>query len=81
MTYQGKALQLVGARSELDGYTEALVRWDATLSHKISSLFSVFLDINNITNQPDQAFIGEAIYATNQEYFGWTADLGVRVTF
>jgi TonB-dependent receptor len=81
MTYQGKALQLVGARSELDGYTEAFTRWDATFTQRISSLFSVFLDVNNITNQPDQAFIGEAIYATNQEYFGWTADLGVRVTF
>jgi hypothetical protein len=65
----------------LDGYTEAFTRWDATFTQRISSLFSVFLDVNNITNQPDQAFIGEAIYATNQEYFGWTADLGVRVTF
>jgi TonB-dependent receptor len=81
MTYQGKALQLVGARSELDGYTEGFVRWDATFSQKISSLFSVYLDVNNITNQPDQAYLGDVIYPTNQEYFGWTADLGVRLRF
>lgn len=81
MTYQGKALQLVGARSELDGYTNSFVRWDATFTQRLSSLFGVFLDVNNITNQPDQAYLGDIIYATNQEYFGWTADLGVRVTF
>jgi TonB-dependent receptor len=81
MTYQGKALQLVGARSELDGYTKGFVRWDATFSQKVSSMFSVFLDVNNITNQPDQAYLGDVVYSTNQEYFGWTADLGLRVSF
>jgi TonB-dependent receptor len=81
MTYQGRALQLVGARAELDGYTEGFVRWDATVMQKISSLFSVYCDVNNISNQPDQAYVGDIIYPTNLEYFGWTADLGVRVSF
>jgi TonB-dependent receptor len=81
MTYQGKALQLVGARSELDGYTNSFVRWDASLTQKITPFLGLYLDINNISNQPDQAYLGEIIYPTNQEYFGWTADIGVRVTF
>jgi TonB-dependent receptor len=81
MTYQGKTLQRVGARSELDGYTEGFARWDATLSQKITPLISLYLDVNNISNQPDQAYLGDIIYPTNLEYFGWTADLGVRIQF
>jgi TonB-dependent receptor len=80
-TVQGKSLQTVGARAELDGYTNNFVRWDATLSQRFSPFFSIYLDVNNFTNQPEEAFLGEIIYPTNQEYFSWTADIGVRLNF
>ncbi|HSQ75891.1 MAG TPA: TonB-dependent receptor, partial [Bacteroidota bacterium] len=81
VTYQGKSLLTVGSRSELDGYTESSLRLDAALSQRISSMFSIYAELNNLTNQAEQAYLGEIIYPTNEEFFGWTADLGVRITF
>lgn len=81
MTYQGRSLLVVGVREELDGYTDTTIRWDATVSQRISPAVSIFLDLNNITNTAEQAYLGEKIYPTNEEFFGWTADLGIRVQF
>jgi hypothetical protein len=38
----------------------------------------LFLNLNNITNQPEQAYLGFAVFPTREQYFGWTGDLGVR---
>jgi outer membrane receptor protein involved in Fe transport len=78
VTYQGKSLQTIGTRSELDGYTDAYIRWDAAFSQKIGGGISLFLNLNNITNQPEQAYLGFAVFPTREQYFGWTGDLGVR---
>jgi TonB-dependent receptor len=81
MLYQGKALQTVGTRSELDGYSNSFARWDAQLSYDIINGFSVFVDLNNITNVSDGAFLGSEAYPTDQEFFGWTGDAGIRFKF
>ncbi len=81
MTLQGRSLERVGSRVELDGYANNSVRWDATLSQRFSPLFSIYLDVNNFTNQPEEAFLGDIIYPTNQDYYSWTADIGVRLNF
>ena len=80
-TYQGRSLMTVGSRSELDGYTESTLRLDATLAQRITSMITIFAEFNNITNEAEQAYLGEIIYPTNEEFFGWTADVGVRVSF
>lgn len=81
VTYQGRSLMTVGSRTELDGYTQSILRWDATVSQRISSMISIFAEVNNITGQAEEAYLGEELYPTTQEYFGWTADLGFRITF
>ncbi len=81
VTIQGKSLQTVGVRSELDGYANSFVRWDASANYRFSPLLSIFADLNNFTNQPDQAYLGEVSFPTNEQYFGWTADIGVRLSF
>ena len=81
MVYQGESLMTVGTRSELDGYTDAFVRWDLVMQQKIFDGFSVYFNMNNITNRPESAFLGIKNYPTREEYFGWTADLGIRYKF
>ena len=78
MIYQGDALMTIGTRSELDGYTSATVRWDMTAQYEFIKNLSVYFDINNFTNQPERAYLGLEAFPTNEEYFGWTADLGFR---
>lgn len=81
MLVQGKTLTFVGVREELDGYTDTFTRWDLSLKYDLVKNVSVFANLNNFTNAPDQSFMQTARYATGREYYGWTADLGVTVKF
>lgn len=83
MVYQGESLALVGTRPELDGFTNAFIRWDAAVSQRIGALegTSVFVNLNNLSNQAEASFLGIAAYPTVQEFFGWSIDVGVRYEF
>jgi hypothetical protein len=78
VTYQGRSLQTVGARAELDGYSDRYWRWDLTFAQHIFSNLSVFANWSNISNSPEESFLGDVVYPTDQRYYGWTADLGIR---
>ncbi|MFK7845405.1 MAG: TonB-dependent receptor [Rhodothermales bacterium] len=79
--YQGISLETIGTRSELDGFQDDYVRWDAAINQRISTGFTAFFNLNNFTNRAERAFLGARSFATNEEYFGWTVDLGVRYKF
>lgn len=83
MIYQGNSLLTVGRRAELDGFTQAFTRWDASLSQRLGFAdgLTVYLNINNVTNTPEGAYLGQVILPSREEYFGWTADAGVRYRF
>jgi len=79
--HQGSTLTSVGARRELDSFTEGIYRWDATLKQKIISGIEAFANIRNITDEPDASnqFTGE--FPTRREFFGRAFDFGVRLRF
>jgi len=81
LVIQGPSLQFVGTRPELDGFADAYARWDMVVRQKIGEHFSVYANVNNLTNYSEGAFLGSANYPTREEYFGWSADLGVRYVF
>ncbi len=81
MTYQGEILETIGTRSELDGFSDAFVRWDLALQQEIYGRFSLFLNANNVTNRAEAEFLGIRAFPTRDEFFGWTADLGMRYKF
>lgn len=79
--YQDQALVFVGSRPELDGYTDDLRRWDLSVSQKLASGLDVILTVNNLTNNPERAFLGIETLPTNEQIFGWSMDLGVKYKF
>jgi len=79
MVYQGKSLQFVGTREELDGFTDAYIRWDLIMQQEVIDGFEVYFNINNLSDTPDKAFLGIESFATHKEFFGWTADLGMKL--
>ncbi|MGD8782316.1 MAG: TonB-dependent receptor [Ignavibacteria bacterium] len=81
MIYQGAALQTIGSREELDGYTDSFIRWDFTAQYAILDNLSMLLNVNNITNKSEGAYLGSDAYPTVEEYFGMTADIGLRYKF
>lgn len=81
MIYQGEALQHVGTRSELDGFTDDFVRWDLIAQYELFQNLMLILNVNNLSAAPERAFLGIESFPTREEYFGWTADLGLKYSF
>jgi TonB-dependent receptor len=81
MLLQGKTLTFVGAREELDGFTDTLIRWDLSVKYDVFGNTSLYANVNNLTNAPDQSFMQTARFPTGREYYGWTADLGITLKF
>jgi TonB-dependent receptor len=81
LIYQGKALQNVGTRIELDGFTDTFLRQDLALQQKVTGNASLFVNANNLSNVSEGAFLGSRQFATEEEFFGWTADIGIRYEF
>ena len=81
MLYQGSSLSVIGDRKEVDGFTEAYIRLDASLKQKISSRLDVFLNLNNLTDRPDRSFQNTIGFPTAQEYYGLSIDLGAQYSF
>src|SRR5690606_32582025 len=83
MIYQGESLQTIGVRSELDGYTGTYIGWDLILNMNVPSVegLNVFMNVNNLSNRSERAYIGNSVYSSREEYFGWTGDVGLRYTF
>jgi outer membrane receptor protein involved in Fe transport len=81
LIYQSNALAVIGETAEVDGYTDDYKRWDLTLQYKLPWHASVMLSINNLTNLPDRSYTSVMRYPTEEKYYGWTADLGLRFEF
>jgi len=78
LLHQGEITSSIGQRSEFDTYTASFTRVDMSLSQKIMENFSLFLNVNNLTNLSEGAFFGVEDRPVDQEYFGWTADFGIK---
>ena len=82
MVRQGTTLQFVGDREELDGFFRAFSRWDLAVKQELKNGASLFLNVNNITNTPEFVFLAaDQRFPVREEYFGWTADLGLKYKF
>jgi TonB-dependent receptor len=78
---QPKSLFQVGEIEEEDIYTSSYQRWDLALQQELGRGISVFGNINNISNQPEGSYYGKEKFPLEEEFFGWTAELGVRYKF
>lgn len=81
LLYQGNSLSLVGDRPEVDAFTETYVRWDIALQQRFTRNLSIFLNVNNLTDRRDLAYQHTAGFPTAEEFYGWTADIGVRYRY
>lgn len=79
--YQGAMISGIGSRIEQDGYTHDYFRMDASVRQILPLKgLQVYLDVNNINQRADisaQQTIGGF---TSEQYYGLTADLGIRYT-
>jgi TonB-dependent receptor len=79
--HQEDILYLVGERADSDTDYDAFTRIDLLVSQNIWENINVFLNANNLSDVSEGAYYGSKKFPTNEEYFGWTLDLGVRYRF
>ena len=79
MLYQGRTLFSIGERAERDEFTKDYIRWDFLAKYNFTEYISLYFNLNNFTNTPDESYVFEEKYLTEQEYYNWTADLGLSV--
>jgi hypothetical protein len=67
---------------ELDSYTAAYYRWDFTAYQKLPwQNLQLYMNINNVSNRPDREFRSVLEKLSSVNYYGRTADLGIRYVF
>ncbi|MCB0666920.1 MAG: TonB-dependent receptor, partial [Saprospiraceae bacterium] len=73
----------VGSIPEQDYFDQANYRFDVALKQKIDKKgrWTVLLNLNNITNTPERAFLGVVDRLREEEFYGMTADLGLVFKF
>ncbi|WP_158551513.1 TonB-dependent receptor [Rhodohalobacter sp. SW132] len=82
MLHQGPQLFSVGLKPEFDSNTQKLNRFDAVIRQQLfGENLSIYLNLHNITNEPDAAQLFSDVFPTKREFFGRSFDLGVRLTF
>lgn len=73
----------VGVIPEQDYFDQANYRFDVALKQKVDKKgrWTILLNLNNITNTPERAFLGIADRLREEEFYGMTADLGLVFKF
>lgn len=79
--YQSKALAIIGDTPEVDGYTADYQRWDMAFKYKLPYNISLLLNVNNLSNTPDKSFTLIESLPTEEKYFGWNLDFGIKYDF
>jgi len=82
MSYQGTRLLGVNTESLLPGYNnyaDSYLRFDASIKQKVNKYVSVLLNLNNISNAPEEGYRYMSDYPTYTNVYGFTFDLGVQV--
>jgi len=79
--FQGNSVSNVGAFAEQDGFTKDYFRVDASVRQMLPwTGLQVFLDIYNLNNRSNDAAQASINGFTSQQYYGLTANLGLRLT-
>ena len=77
--FQGNSVSTIGAFAEQDGFTKDYFRIDASVRQKLPWFgMQVFLDINNLNNRSNDAAQASINGFTSEQYYGLTANLGLR---
>jgi outer membrane receptor protein involved in Fe transport len=76
--YQGEKVQNYSVNKDFDTFTADFWRWDASCKQRLGDHWSVFLNLNNLTNQQDISFTRTEAFLNTIENYGFTGSIGVQ---
>lgn len=77
-TYQGTQASGYSSNKDFDRFILSFWRWDASVKQRFKDNWSVFLNINNFTNQQDISFTRSEEFRNTVETYGMTATIGLQ---
>ncbi len=79
MLYQANVFGIVDFWPSMRAYTKPYLRWDLAANQRLPwSGLQVYLDLNNLNNARDIQVIAGSGFPTAEQYYGMTADVGLR---
>lgn len=81
--YASAFIDEMGASSFYDRYYDAVKYMDLNVSYTFGrkTKFTIYVDCNNLLNQPLRYYQGSKEYTMQQEYYGVKINGGIKVTF
>ncbi len=80
-TFQGNSVTFVGAYPEQDGFSKNYFRVDASARQMLPwKGLQLYLDANNLNSETNMSAENAIGGFTSQQYYGFTANLGIRYT-
>lgn len=80
--YQGTRLTGINTQQRSDAfntYTASTLRLDFTAKQRINNMFSVLLNLNNLTNETDRGYRYQSKYPTYKNMYGFTGEIGIQI--
>ena len=81
MNYQSAFLDELGQEPDFDEYYGRSFHLDATADYRMNKNWRIFAQGINLTNAPLTYYLGSEEYIKQQEYYSWSARLGLRYSF
>ncbi|MEN0048202.1 MAG: TonB-dependent receptor, partial [Bacteroidota bacterium] len=76
--YQATKANTYSRNKDFDTFTLEFWRFDASAKYKIGDHWSIFLNVNNISNQQDISFTRDERFINTVETYGATGTMGVQ---
>lgn len=80
-SFQGTKARSYSLNKDFDSYDLQFWRFDASAKQKIGDRWSIFLNLNNISNQQDIRFTRNENYISNIQTYGFTGTIGVQFRY
>ncbi len=79
--YQGAQASSYSLNKDFDSYNRQFWRWDASIKQGVGDHISLFLNLNNISNQRDITYIRNTNYLNSIQTYGLTGTIGAQYNF
>ncbi len=80
-SFQGTKARSYSVNKDFDSYDLQFWRFDASAKQQIGERWSIFLNLNNISNQQDISFTRNENYISNIQTYGFTGTVGVQFRY
>ncbi len=81
VNYNGKAIFFVGTEGLADQFVDNHTQLDVSAQQQIGQKVAVFLEVNNLTNEPYRIYEGTTDRPLQEEYYRWWGTIGLKFNF